>query len=161
MSLPQLALPQPQAPLPRPRTAPRPAPKKRKRSYGRLALGGLAWVAVLASTFMLVERQTQIQREMQAMTDLTAQVRLLDQQIQETVGRSVQATSVEEIESWAVAHGMNRPTAVKALEGDPSAVASRPQPTPKVAAAANEEGFAATARTLLESLFAPLSAKGK
>lgn len=159
MSLPQLALPRPQEPLRAPRPTPRPAPQKKKRSYGRLFAGGLAWLVLMSSAFLLVERQTAIQHELDQMTKLTTHSELLDQQTREAVALAVSQTSVKEIEAWAMAHGMNRPTAVKALEADPSAVAARPQPESKPVAGAAEGGLVAMARTLLESLFAPLSAK--
>lgn len=159
MALPQLALPQPQEPQRTPRPTPRPAPQKKKRSYGRVFAGGLAWLVLMSSAFLLVERQTAIQHELDQMTKLTTQNELLDQQTREAVAVAVSQTSVKEIESWATQHGMVRPTAVKALEADPNAVAARPKSASKPVASAAEGGLMATARTLLETLFAPLSAK--
>lgn len=161
MSLPQLALPRPQEPLRTPRPTPRPAPQKKKRSFGRIFAGSLAWLVLMGSAFLLVERQTAIQRELDAMTKLTAKEQTLDQQTREAIAREVSQRSVGEIEAWATAHGMSRPAAVKALEADPKAVATRSQPEAKPATAASEGGLVATARTWFESLFAPLSAKGK
>lgn len=161
MSLPQLALPRPQEPQRAPRPTPRPAPQKKKRSYGRVFAGGLAWLLLMGSAFLLVERQTAIQHEMDQMTKLTTHSELLDKQTREAVALKVSQTSVGEIEAWATKHGMVRPTAVKALEADPKAVAARPQPESKPMAATPEGGLVATARTLLETLFAPLSAKGE
>lgn len=159
MSLPQVAYPRPQEPLRTPRPTPRPAPQKKKRSFGRIFAGGLAWLLLMGSAFLLVERQTAIQREMDEMTKLTTQEQILEQQTQEAVARKVSQTSVGEIEAWATAHGMVRPTAVKALEGDPKAVATKSQSEAKSTATAQEGGLVATARNLLQTLFAPLSAK--
>ncbi|HLO02490.1 MAG TPA: hypothetical protein VK191_05200 [Symbiobacteriaceae bacterium] len=136
-------------------------PQKKRPPFGRIFVGGLAWLALMGSAFLLVERQTAIQRELDKMTKLTAQEQLLDQETREAVGRKVTETSVGEIEAWATAHGMVRPTAVKALEADPKAVVNRPQSEAKPVATAPEGGLVATARTLLQTLFAPLSAKGK
>jgi hypothetical protein len=160
MSLPQLALPRPQEPLRTPRPTPRPAPQRKRRSFGRLFGVGLAWLALMGSAFLLVERQTEIQREMQAMTELTAQEQSLDRQTREAAARLVNQSSVAEIEAWAKAHGMQRPVAVKPLEADPKAVAARPEPEDKPVATAAKGGLVGSARTLLEALFAPLSAKG-
>lgn len=161
MSLPQVALPRVEEPVRRPRQTPRPAPQRRKRSYGRLFLGGLAWCAVMGATFLLVERQTEIQRERTLITNLTQELQIQDQQNQEAASRLVGQVPVSEIEAWAAAHGMARQTAVKPLQGDPKAVAARPQSEAPVVTAEADTGFVASARSFLQSLFAPLSAKGR
>jgi hypothetical protein len=161
MSLPQVALPRVQEPHRAPRHTPRPAPQKKKRSFGRLFIGGLAWLAVMSAAFLLVERQTEIQRERQAMTQMTEEMQVLEQQNQEAASRLVQQVSVKEIETWANGHGMNRATAVKPLESDPKAVAARAQPEASATTVKADSGFVASARSFWEALFAPLSAKGR
>jgi hypothetical protein len=161
MSLPQVALPRVQEPNRAPRHTPRPAPQKKKRSFGRLFIGGVAWLAMMSAAFLLVERQTEIQRERQAMTKLTEEMQVLEQQNQEAASQLVRQVSVSEIETWASGHGMVRATAVKPLESDPKAVAARPQPETPATAANADSGFVASARSFWESLFAPLSAKGR
>jgi cell division protein FtsL len=162
MSLPQLALPRPQQePQRRPRPSGRPAPQKKRPSFGRLAFGGLIWVAVMGSCFLLVSRQAEIHREMRMITDLQMEIKTLDQQNQEAASRLVQSESVAAVDAWAKGHGMVRPSTVKPLQGDPSAVASRPATGDTVAAAESTGGIVGAAKSLWQALFAPLSAKAR
>lgn len=128
--------------LPQPERAPRPevrpAPKKQKQTRRGYVLGGLVWAVFMALSLVTVWRNSLVLKEASATTKAKEELAALQQENKALQNQLVTAHSVTEVERWAVAHSMVRPTNVAALTADPSAVAHREPPAAEQAPAAAE-----------------------
>lgn len=117
-------------PLPRPERAPRPGRKVAKgtRAWRLWVIGGIGWVLIMGCFMVQVYRNSLVLAEAKSITQTHEQLTLLEETNQQLEAALVKATSVSEVEKWAVSHGMRRPARIKTLSGDPSAVANRPEP---------------------------------
>lgn len=140
-------------PLPHQDTQGRPARKpEARRSYrARILAGAVIWIAVMGLVLLLVHRNTQALAEASALTQLKDQLAALEASNQELEAQLVRANSAGEIETWAIAHGMQRPARVTTVPGNPDAVAVRPQaaPVPAVQAAVAEDSLWGTVKAYL------------
>lgn len=117
-------------PLPTPARAPRPGRKVAKgtKAWRLWVIGSMGWVLVMACFMLLVYRNSLVLGVAKSITETREQLILLEETNQQLEASLVKATSVSEVERWAVSHGMRRPATIKTLDGDPSALANRPAP---------------------------------
>jgi len=117
-------------PLPVPTHTPRPERRaaKRTKTWVRWVIGGMAWALVMSWFMVQVYRSSLVLAEAKSITRTREELTLLQEANQQLDAALVKATSVTEVEKWAISHGMNRPTTIRMLSGDPAAVANRPDP---------------------------------
>jgi hypothetical protein len=96
----------------------------------------------MAFSLVLIQRNTLVLEGTKDITKAREALAILEQQNQELEVAAVQKESVSAVENWAISKGMNRPTTVQPLKGDPKALAARPTSTPTATASAAEaSGF--------------------
>lgn len=152
--------------LPSVERAPRPAarPRPKKRSMGGVAVMSLGWVLVLALSLTVVHRNTLVLKERGEITALNEQIRLEELEVAERETQLARTQSMERVEEWAKANGMVRPTNIKAVAPDPTAVASNApvmqpqQPAPATAVAEAKGSFLESVKSYLERWQAARSA---
>jgi cell division protein FtsL len=151
--------------LPSVERAPRPAakPRAKKRSMGGVAAMSLGWVLVLALSLTVVHRNTLVLKERGEITALNEQIRLEELEVAERETQLARTQSMERVEEWAKANGMIRPTNIKAVAPDPTAVAvnapvMQQQPAPAPAVAEAKGSFLESVKSYLERWQAARSA---
>jgi hypothetical protein len=97
-----------------PRSATRPvrAPKHTRRL---MVMGAFSWLCIMGFSLALIHINTLVLEETTAITQTREELARLDQQNQELASLVIGAVSVSEVEKWALAHGMKRPTTVMSL----------------------------------------------
>lgn len=149
--------------------AERSARRARKAATGQgtrrlIVVAAAGWLMVMGMAFALVYLNTQVLAEARAITAIRADLQTLELQNQELEGKLVRAASVTEVERWAVAHGMKRPTNVKALRGTAGAVAVKPAPAAEPLAAPGDSvaaGFWDSLRSYVSRISDAVSLTGK
>jgi|GEM_PF-7135493 len=140
-------------PTEQPRPQPKVAPKKAKGAGQLVAFASFAWALVMLFSFALVRQSVLIQKATHDITRAKEDLSKVELRIREDELKAYQAVSTAEIEKWATAHDMKRPTTVKAVIADPSAVAVRQAPEPATAPTAVETaGFWSSLKTYLAKL---------
>gem|GEM_PF-2694342 len=120
--------------------APAPALRPARRRVSIPAVLGLiaVWMAMMALAFSLVQTKAAIRRAEAATAEAQRQISLLTEQNLALEAQIANAASVEEVERWALAHGMKQPEgAVETLQGREEAVRTPAEPeaaAPEVAA---------------------------
>lgn len=133
-----------QAPQQAPQQAPRPVPRPARRRIHLPAVLGLvaAWLALMFLAFSVVQTRMTIRSVEAATAQAQRQIAQLQEQNHALEAMIANAASVEEVERWALEHGMQPPVGVaETLEGRPEAVAARTAvtaeaPAPEVTEAA-------------------------
>lgn len=114
---------------PRPASKPARAPKYTRRL---IVIGALSWLCIMGFSLALIHINTQVLEETTAITQTRAELARLEQQNQELESLVIGAISVGEVEQWALAHGMQRPTLVMSL-GTPAPQSASIQIEPRLA----------------------------
>lgn len=126
-----------QAPQQAPQQAPRPVPRPARRRIHLPAVLGLvaAWLALMFLAFSVVQTRMTIRSVEAATAQARRQIAQLQEQNHALEAMIANAASVDEVERWALAHGMLPPTGVaETLEGREEAVAVRTPAAPEAPA---------------------------
>ncbi len=120
-----------------PRQAPRPAPRPARPRISLPAVLGLvvAWLALMVIAFSVVQTKVATRSVEAATAQARRQIAQLQEQNHALEAMIANAASVDEVERWALAHGMLPPTGVaETLEGREEAVAVRTPAAPEAPA---------------------------
>lgn len=107
--------------------------RKAKRSVGSVLLGALGWLTVLALCLFVVHRNTMVLAESSSLTLKREAIAKLGQQISEK--QTHLTVPIGDLEKWATAHSMQRPTTIKTVAADPTVVVPAPVTQATVAVA--------------------------
>lgn len=142
-----------------PAAAPVPRPARRTVSIpGVLGLIA-AWVALIVVALSLVQTKAAIRRAEAATVAAERQISLLAEQNRALEAKIANAASVEEVERWALAHGMQQPESVaETLQGRAEAVAARTAPEPELAPVEATEAAPPFWQALLDRISSGVSA---
>lgn len=149
-------------PLPQIEREPRRAPKARpatrtKKGIKSVVLGTLGWLLIVGVCLFVVHSNTAVLAETGKITDLRDQLAQEQRKTEELKTTIVAEQSLQKVDEWAAAHGMIRPTNIKTVAGDPTAVAVRPQPAAQPAAQPAPRG--ASILDAIKAAMASLSGK--
>ena len=118
----------PAAPVVRP--VPRPARARRISLPSALALTA-TWAAGMFLAFSLVQTNATIRETNVAINRAQHEIAQMEQHNLALEGQIANAASVDEVERWALAHGMQQPTGVvETLPGNAAAIADRTPAAP-------------------------------
>jgi len=118
-----------------------------------------AWVALIVVALSLVQTKAAIRQAEAATAAAERQISLVSEHNLALEAEIAKAASVEEVERWALAHGMQQPVAVaETLQGREEAVAVRSAPAPEPAAAEVTEAEPSFWQALLDRLSFSVSA---
>lgn len=141
--------------------APRPnvrtSAKRGKLMRRAITLAALGWACVMGVSILLVHTNTKVLAETSRITEARGELSRLEQENRELQTRMLQSVSMESVEKWALAKGMERPATIKNLKPDPAAVAVREE-APVEAAPAPEPSRMAGVWQQIKSYFGRMTA---
>ncbi|WP_374712469.1 hypothetical protein [Symbiobacterium terraclitae] len=137
-----------------------PVPRPARRTVSIPAVLGLtaAWVALVVVALSLVQTKAAIRQAEAATAAAQRQISLLNEQNLALEAKIANAASVEEVERWALAHGMQQPESVaETLAGREEAVAVRTPREPEPVEAQVTEAEPSFWQALLERVTSRVS----